>query len=147
MKLKKILVAHDFSEPAQRALLFAAELAQRVEATIDVVHIHPDVYNGHGDAALGTPWPTSDQEERYLRFLDQELERVVTEALASQASTVTRHVVRGQPVKRIEELAKSLGADVICLGSTGKGAVARVLLGSISQHVVRTSEVPVLTVH
>jgi nucleotide-binding universal stress UspA family protein len=40
-----------------------------------------------------------------------------------------------------------VNADVICLGSTGKGAVERVLLGSVSQSVVRASPIPVITVH
>jgi nucleotide-binding universal stress UspA family protein len=58
-----------------------------------------------------------------------------------------RHVVRGNPVRRIEALAEQLGASCICIGSTGKGAVQRLLLGSVSQSIVRTSRIPVLTVH
>jgi nucleotide-binding universal stress UspA family protein len=147
MKIAKILVAHDLSAPAERALRFAAALADKLHATLDVVHVHPDVYDGHGEPALGTPWPTHDQEERYLRFLDQELERAVVSALAARAAGVTRHIVRGDPVKRIEALATEIGASAICVGSTGKGAVERVLLGTVSQRIVRTSPVPVLTVH
>jgi len=148
MQLTKILVAHDFSEPASRALAFAATLASQVGARVHVVHVHPDVYDGHSDPALGTPWPTQDQEERYLRFLQQELERAVGLVLTeAQARGATLHVVRGDAVKRIEALAGEVGADAICIGSTGKGAVQRVLLGSVSQRIVRTSPVPVLTVH
>jgi nucleotide-binding universal stress UspA family protein len=147
MQLKKILVAHDFSEPASRALSFAAQLGARLGASLAVVHVHPDVYDIQGDPALGTPWPTPDQEERYLRFLDQELERIVRVALPAQADAVSRYIVRGDPIKRIEVLSGELGADLLCLGSTGKGAVQRILLGSMSQRLVRTSHVPVLTVH
>jgi len=147
MQLKKILVAHDFSEPADRALAFAASLAKQVGATLDVVHVHPDVYNGHSDPAVGTPWPTPEQEERYLRFLEQELQRAVQAVLGESGLLVTPHIVRGEPGKRIEALAGEVGAHVICIGSTGKGAVQRVLLGSVSQRIVRTSHVPVLTVH
>ncbi|MDB4976903.1 MAG: Universal stress protein [Myxococcaceae bacterium] len=148
MQIKKILVAHDFSEPADRALSFAYDMACRLAATLEVVHVHPDVYDGHSEPALGTPWPSHDQEERYLRFLDEELERVVARALPGPSQVeLHRHIVRGEPVKRIESLARDLQADLICLGSTGKGAVERLLLGSISQRVVRTSLVPVLTVH
>jgi len=147
MQIKKILVAHDFSEPAQRALVFAYDLARRLSATLEVMHVHPDVHGGHGEAALGTPWPSADQEERYLRFLDEELARVVREALPGRAEDAVRHVVRGDPVKRIESLAAQVGAQLICVGSTGKGAVERALLGSISEKVVRTSSIPVLTVH
>jgi nucleotide-binding universal stress UspA family protein len=147
MQLSKILVAHDFSEPANRALGFALGFARRLGATLEVVHVHPDVYDGHSDPALGTPWPTPEQEQRYLRFLDQELARVIGLAIGAAGDDVARHVVRGNPVKRIEELAAQLGASVICIGSTGKGAVQRLLLGSVSQSIVRSSRIPVLTVH
>jgi len=147
MKLGKILVAHDFSQPADRALAFATSFASRLGAALDVVHVHPDVYDGHSDSALGTPWPSQEQEQRYLRFLDQELARAVEQVLSDKSDAVTRHVVRGDPVKRIEALATEIGADMLCLGSTGKGAVHRVLLGSVSQRVVRTSRIPVVTVH
>jgi nucleotide-binding universal stress UspA family protein len=147
MALNKILVAHDFSEPANRALAFAADLASQVGTTLEVLHVHPDVYDGHGTPALGTPWPTPGQEERYMRFLHEEVVRVMRGLLGERAELVKHHVVRGDPVKRIPAVAAEVGADLICIGSTGKGAVERVLLGSVSQLIVRTSPIPVLTVH
>lgn len=147
MTMKTLLVAHDFSAPADRALRLAASLAQAVGGTLHVVHVHPDMYDGHSDPALGLPWPTAHQTERYLHFLDTEIERVVTSTLGAASERVQRHVVRGEPVKRLMALASELSADVICVGSTGKGAVERILLGSVSQSLVRTSDVPVLTVH
>jgi nucleotide-binding universal stress UspA family protein len=147
MTAKKILVAHDFSDPSSRALSFAADLAKQLGASLEVVHVHPDVYDGHSDPSLGIPWPTAAQEERYLRFLDTELERAVKAVLGDEADNTPRHIVRGDPVKRIVAQADEVGAELICLGSTGKGAVERVLLGSVSQLVLRTSPVPVLTVH
>jgi nucleotide-binding universal stress UspA family protein len=142
---KKILVAHDFSDPANRALAFAADLAGQVGATLEVMHVHPDVYDGHSDPALGVPWPMPAQVERYLRFLDTELARAVHDVLGDQP--IKRHIVRGEPAKRIAGMADEVGADMVCLGSTGKGAVERVLLGSVSQRVLRASPRPVLTVH
>jgi nucleotide-binding universal stress UspA family protein len=148
MTVKKILVAHDFSTPSNRALSFAADLSKQIGAELEIMHVHPDVYDGHSDPALGLPWPTSAQEERYLRFLDTELERIALTVLGAPDDTAaSRHVVRGDPVKRIVQHAQDVKADVICLGSTGKGAVERVLLGSVSQSVVRASPIPVITVH
>jgi nucleotide-binding universal stress UspA family protein len=142
---RKILVAHDFSDPANRALAFAADLADQVGASLEVMHVHPDVYDGHSDPTLGLPWPAPEQLDRYLRFLDTELERAVRGVLGDQS--IKRHVVRGEPAKRIAHMAHEVGADVVCLGSTGKGAVERMLLGSVSQSVLRASQTPVLTVH
>src|SRR5690349_21664302 len=88
---KMILVAHDFSDPANRALAFAADLAEQVGASLEVMHVHPDVYDGHSDPALGLPWPAPEQVDRYMRFLDTELERAVRGVLGEQ---------RDSPVKR-----------------------------------------------
>jgi nucleotide-binding universal stress UspA family protein len=144
--VSKILVAHDFSEPGARALRFAARLAKETDASVELVHVMPDLYDGRGDLALAVPPTMPGQGERYMKFLQEELERAVQLALPELTGKVACHALRGDPVKRIEALAKEIGADVVCVGATGKGAVARVLLGSISQLLLRTSTVPVLIV-
>jgi universal stress protein A len=147
MPTKNILVALDFSDPSRRALTLAAELSQKLHATLHVLHVHPDVYDGRGEPALGIPWPTPGQEERYMRFLDTELSRILLEVLGSGAEQVQHHIVRGDPTNRIIAVADEVKADLLCVGSTGRGGVARVMLGSTSQSVLRRAKVPVLTVH
>jgi nucleotide-binding universal stress UspA family protein len=142
-----VVVAHDLSAPADRALAFALGLARQVGARVEVVHVHPDLFDGRSTPAVGLPWPSEDQEERYLRFLDGELAARIERAGGPAALEQTRrHVVRGLPQKRICELAGELSADLVCVGATGKRAIDRVLLGSVSQLLVRTSPVPVLVV-
>ena len=88
-----------------------------------------------------------------MRFLQQEVANTVQSALAAGAEPhalaqpTPLHIVRGDPAKRILAVAEEIGADMICVGATGKGGVQRLLLGSVSQHVLRTSKVPVLVVH
>jgi nucleotide-binding universal stress UspA family protein len=145
MVAKRIVVAHDLSAAADRALAFALGLARQLGARVDVVHVHPDLYDGRSTPAAGLPWPSEGQEERYLRFLDGELtERIAR--VGGAGLEVQHHVVRGIPDKRLRELAADLSADLLCVGATGKGAVDRVLLGSVSQRLMRMSPVPVLVV-
>lgn len=146
MTVSKILVAHDFSEPSNRALRFATTLAKETGARVELVHVMPDLYDGRGELALAVPPTMPGQGERYMKFLQEELERAAALAVPEMAGKVPCHALRGDPVKRVEALAQEIGADVVCLGATGKGAVARVLLGSISQLVLRTSTIPVLIV-
>ena len=146
MRIGKILVAHDFSEASNRALGFALTLANDAGAKVEVVHVMPDVYDGRGELELAVPPTTPGQGERYMTFLQEELQRAVKLVVAEPAAELPCHALRGDPVKRIEALAEEIGADVVCLGATGKGTVARALLGSISQLVLRTSSVPVLIV-
>jgi nucleotide-binding universal stress UspA family protein len=147
MTIRKVLAAYDFSEPAGRALRWAHALASQTGATLEVVHVHRDLYDGRSTPELGLPWPSPGQEERYLRFLEQELKNALTSVLGPLEREIPVHVVRGDPVKRVVATAEERGADLVCIGSTGKGGVARVMLGSISENVLRTSPVPVLIVH
>lgn len=144
MTIRKILVAHDFSDSANRALSFASQIASQSGAKLELVYVHPDIYDGRGDPSLTLPSALPGQAERYLRFLEEELIRVAKGAGAPE--DVRCHVLRGDPIKRLEGLAEEVGADAICVGATGKGAVERVLLGSVSQLVLRSSSVPVLIV-
>jgi nucleotide-binding universal stress UspA family protein len=147
MTIQKILTAFDFSEAAGRALRTAHALAKSTGARLEVVHVHPDVYDGRSTPELGLPWPSPGQEERYMRFLSQEVKNAVAGLLSPLESEIPLHVVRGDPVKRTLAIVDQISADLICVGATGKGAVQRVLLGSISESLLRASSVPVLVVH
>jgi nucleotide-binding universal stress UspA family protein len=55
-------------------------------------------------------------------------------------------MLEGNPAREIVEHAKRCGADLVCMGTHGRGGLNRLLLGSVAERVVRASEVPVLTV-
>lgn len=147
MALQTILCAFDFSEPASRALRWAHELAVSVQGRLELVHVHPDIYDGRGEATLGLPWPSPGQEERYLRFLEQELLQAARTVTEQPELSVRVHVLRGDPVKRVLACAEEQHADVIVVGATGKGRVQRVMLGSVSESLLRASKIPVGIVH
>lgn len=146
MTLNKMLVAYDFSEPANRALRFVAMLASATGAALELVYVLPEVYDGRAEVELTLPAMVPGQSERYLKFLAEELRRVAQTTTPELASKAGYHVLRGDAVKHIEALAKELAADLICVGATGKNAVARALLGSTSQQLLRTSPIAVLVV-
>ena len=54
-------------------------------------------------------------------------------------------MVTGSPGRRLCELAESLDASVIVMGTRGLGGIKRAVLGSVSDHVVRNAPCPVLT--
>ena len=147
MTIKTILVAYDFSEPADRALKEAARLSKELGAALHLVHVHVDIYTTPDVPAAGVPWPSAGQVERYLQFLNHELRRAAQVTAPEIADKVQIHVVRGDPVRSVLACADRIGADLICVGSTGKGAVQRALLGSVTQSILRSSKAAVLTVH
>jgi universal stress protein A len=58
----------------------------------------------------------------------------------------TTQIVSGVPAKAIVEYAGSLGADLIVMGTLGRGGMAHFLLGSVAERLVRNAPCPVLTV-
>jgi nucleotide-binding universal stress UspA family protein len=146
MSFRKILVAHDFSEPATRALRCAANLATQMDASLDIAYVLPDIFEGPGDPSLAVPNAQPGETDRYLHFLEKELAQRTHEALGGTTLALGFHVLRGDPAKQLESLAAELGADALCIGATGKGAVSRVLLGSVALRLLRSAALPILLV-
>lgn len=145
MPFRRLIVAYDFSEPAARCLSYVAQLANKLDAELHLVHVHQN-YEAP-DVPAGVPWPTAEQTERYLLFLQDELRRAAEAVCPERIDKIRYHVLRGDPVRDLERAAAALAADLICVGATGKRAVERLLLGSVAQSILRTSPVPVLSVH
>jgi nucleotide-binding universal stress UspA family protein len=146
MTVRKILVGHDFSDDANRALRYAAQLARVTGASLAIAYVRPEIYDGRGDPSLALPTAQPELADRYFHFLEEELRRIARQVLEADEPAVSCHVLRGDPVKRMAELADELGADLICVATTDKGPIQRVFLGSVSQLLLRASAVPVLLI-
>jgi nucleotide-binding universal stress UspA family protein len=139
--IRSILVPHDFSETARRALDFALDLAAPLGARVVLMFAY-DVL------AYGFP------EAPNLAMDAAEVDRKAQKALEDLASSARRPGValewvvrRGAAWSEINAAAKDARADLIVMGTHGRRGVARALLGSVAEKVVRTAPCPVLTVH
>jgi nucleotide-binding universal stress UspA family protein len=120
--MRKILIATDGSPASREATTFGLELAQ--EHAADVTFVHVD---------------RIDEVDR--RPLEDAL------ALAAEQDVDAKaELLAGEPVDEIVAYADSLDADLIVLGSRGRGAVATALLGSVSRGVLHEAHRPVLVV-
>jgi nucleotide-binding universal stress UspA family protein len=139
--MKKILVGVDGSPEALKAVELAAELAGAQRAPLTLAYVimplafPPDAY--------GTLLPAINEEEereanRWLKQAELRAKRSV--------ENVETVVLRGPAAEKLAEAAKSCDAQLVVVGSRGRGAVKRVLLGSISDRLVHTCERPVLVV-
>jgi len=142
---KRILVPTDFSPTSDAALEFALPLAERLGASLHLLHVldDPFVADGLSSEAYMTEAPTL----RTAMLQDAQ------ERLAHRASPTTPGVARietevlfGHGAKTIAEYAAAREVDLIVMGTHGRTGVAHFLLGSVAERLVRTAPCPVLTV-
>ncbi|SEO68492.1 Nucleotide-binding universal stress protein, UspA family [Halogranum amylolyticum] len=137
----RILVPTDGSEGVERAVSHAVDLAAAHGATIHAVY----VVNTAGFTGLPMESSWEGVENMLREDAETALETVRTLA-GRQDVTVETHVLEGPPQREIVRYAEEEGCDLVVMGTHGRGGIDRLLLGSVAEKVVRSSNVPVMTV-
>lgn len=135
----RILLPTDGGETTDRALAHAVDLADRYGAALHVLYV-VDATAFADDVSTSTI--VSEFEEMGERIVD----RVAEEAKEAGIEPVATAVVRGTPHRTILEYVEDREIDLVVMGTHGRTGLDRYLLGSVTERVVRLSEVPVLTV-
>ena len=135
----KVLFAHDGSESAARAQKLVASIAWPESTTIKVLRVDDGflydlAMSGH---QLGE---TNDRRQELMR---QELDASKA-VISAPGRLIETALVAGRPASEIVAEARRMGAELIVLGSHGRGAVASALLGSVANEVVDHAPCPVL---
>ena len=132
--MKRILLAYDGGEPAKRALETAATLAKKFEGLVSVISVVP-VHAGRMGMDVWDDPVVHEHELEEARSL-----------LALQGIEAELIEPVGDPAHAIERVARDDGFDTVVIGSRGLGAVARLLQGSVSEHVATHAEATVVVV-
>ena len=143
--LKKILVPTDFGEAADVALNYARALARNFNASIDVLHVAEDISTRMlaGEMYVAVPQTLqNDVEEAARKQLDARLIDNDPNPLPVRPVVI----VSNGPAMSIVSYAKETGADLIVMGTHGRGPMAHLLMGSVAERVVRLAPCPVLVV-
>ncbi|MFB6189971.1 MAG: universal stress protein [Candidatus Nanohaloarchaea archaeon] len=140
---EKILLTTDGSEGAEAAVAHAEDLAKKYGAELHILF----VLDIGVDTSIGA---VSDlmgelEEAGRLTELGQEAVDSIEKELDPEVDAVT-HVARGVPHKEITGYADENDIDLIVMSSRGRTGLDRVLLGSVTEKVLRSSDIPVLTV-
>ena len=142
MSTRRIVVGIDGSESARKALRWAANEAALDGATIEVVRVWSYPY--YADP-VGGIYPltnlTEVTEQRERELLDEEIRTVLG---TDSTLTVVKTLRCGSTAPELLEASK--GADMLVLGSRGRGGFASMLLGSTSMHCVHHAACPVIVV-
>ncbi len=140
--MRRILVAVDGSDPSQKAAQLAADIAARFGAKLTLAYVvprlllPPDVYG----------LTLADVEREHRAYA----EKLVADALVRLGEpgvATDTQVLFGSPAETLADAALAADVDLVVVGSRGRGAVVRTLLGSVSDRIVHISPKPVLVVH
>jgi universal stress protein A len=135
---KRIVVGIDFNEPSLAALEYARTLAATFGSSVSLIHvIQPMATEIYAySAEMVENWERTAYERLWALF-------PATERTALQGRAEVRV---GLPVDEILTFADEQKADLIILGTHGRGALTHFFLGSVAERVVRRARCPVLTV-
>jgi nucleotide-binding universal stress UspA family protein len=136
---KKLLLATDLSEASSSATEEAFELAARLGATLLIVSVIDP-------GSLLLPGGRFRARVDQVREGREQQAQALVERGRQQGIDVSFLVWTGDPGDQIVSAAEAERVDMVLVGSHGRGAVGRLFLGSVSEHVVRNAPCPVLVV-
>ncbi|HSK85131.1 MAG TPA: universal stress protein [Rubrobacter sp.] len=136
-----ILLATDGSEDAALAARAALDLSEACDAELHVVHVWTDARSAvHPAAAVLGDRPRLRKEAGGV------LREQAWNVRAKGGEVARAHLRRGLPAEEIVILAEELAADLVVVGSRGRGAIRQFLEGSVSEGVIRLACCPTLIV-
>ena len=131
----KVLLAYDGFSHSDNALATAAELASSPSTEITILSVvPPDARGSKSGGHVGLrPHSHEDVAKAHAYFRERGIES-------------TMRMEHGEPMSEIARVAEEGGYDLIVVGSRGRNTVGELLLGSVSQALVREAPCPVLVV-
>lgn len=142
----KMLIATDGSKFSREAADYGLKLAQKLGYEVSALYVinmkSLEMYAiGHHDD-IGGYERVNDQ----LKYEGEAALNQIVSKGAELGVKVSMHIVRGHPADEIIKVAEQEGVELIVVGNLGKTGLEHMLMGSVSEHVVRRAPCPVLVV-
>ncbi|MCG6938636.1 MAG: universal stress protein [Gammaproteobacteria bacterium] len=146
--VESILVPIDFSAYSEAALLFAVNCAEKMGASITVLHVVHDLGESPGYYSVkGRKKQLKRMEDVAGDMLEDFIKNIREKNPDMEALHKLKTVlVKGLPVRRILEIAEKTKSQMIIMGSQGRTGLSHIMLGSKAEQVVRLSPIPVTIV-
>lgn len=142
--LKRVLLPTDFSSYSGAAVDHATSFAEKFGAELHLLHVVQDIITMVPEPGMAFP-PPGD----YMQELVQNAESALTKVLDPQwvqNHKVVRVVRQGTPFLEIVRYAREQEIDLIVMGTHGRSGLVHILLGSVTEKIIRKANCPVLTV-
>lgn len=143
IRIRRILVPTDFSPSARHAMLYGTSFAHEYGAEVLLLHVVEIVPLSFGSELF--PSPAANVVGEIAELAATEL-KAAADGVRATGVPVRESVTTGRPSAEIVRAAIAEMADMIVLGTHGKGALDHALFGSTAERVVRKAPCPVLTV-
>jgi nucleotide-binding universal stress UspA family protein len=143
LSIRQILVPIDFTETSDKAFDYALELAKKFGAAITAMHAYQIPVYGFPDGAFIT---SADVASQIATAAQSRLD-AFHRANKDRGVPLTVVLRDGAPWEEVNTLAAEVKADLVVIGTHGRKGLARALLGSVAENVIRTASVPVLAIH
>jgi nucleotide-binding universal stress UspA family protein len=144
METSRILVATDFSDASERAVAYASDLAFALNSDLCILHVVSPVGRPNWAARV-----KNDDADSLTELLVRDAGAVLGHVVARVADTLptVRGAVRiGLEAEEILNFARENHVSLIIVGMHGQGMAARLLLGSVTDRILRKSICPVLAI-
>jgi nucleotide-binding universal stress UspA family protein len=144
MAVNNILVPTDFSAASEAAVRYAYELAVSLGARLHVLHVLENPFAPGAFMEMYSP-PPSEYFTELERQSDERLQYTLTEEQKTRSNavlTARMGVPSSEILDRLEEDPK---IDLVVMATHGRGGVARLVMGSVTDKVIRAAPCPVLT--
>ena len=142
--IKRMLVPTDFSQASDLAFAYAVDMAAREGSTLHLLHVLDE-------ANFATAYPDGFYVElpgvrtQLTDEANARLEKMVARCTAANVAATTELAV-GRAARVIVQTATTRGTDLIVIGTHGRSGFAHLMLGSVTERVVRMAPCAVLTV-
>lgn len=146
-KLRRVLVAVDFSDDARAALTWACRYASAVAARLVILHVVHDPAEEPGYYRAEARRRLRPMEEAAAVMLDEFVDALRSvDGCREPLEHAEKHLLRGIPPSRIVAFAALQKAELIVIGSRGLSGLPHLLQGSVSERVVEMATGPVVVV-
>jgi nucleotide-binding universal stress UspA family protein len=142
LRIRKILVPTDLSPEGERALPHVLELARKLGAEVQLLHVVEDVATAPVGDVMARPvaLPGTRQELKRARELLDERKKALPEAVQVGGEALSAPSVP----RAIADYASRNGFDLIALSTHGRSGFRRMIMGSVAEAVLRHARTPVL---
>ncbi|MCX6653304.1 MAG: universal stress protein [Methanomassiliicoccales archaeon] len=126
-------------------VLLATDGKQHSEKAVNYAFEHASLHKAHLYVVFVVSPKAEEDKEKIIQFGRNELEKLKT-AAAKHGVQVTTLLEAGNPYETVLGVSERINANAIIVGTSGKTAIDRVLIGSVSEYIVRNAKCTVIVV-